>query len=596
MVVSPDENDSSQSVVELFIDGESVATRTADKTQLIGDGVELQVWAGNEWRGSYGTGTTYLIKDLIYNGNIRQVFKGCTTACFEQQTCEDVARGLSKEDRCADSGELVEGMCGCPDGHVLDEGVCVSESSCGCINEAAEYAAVGSKQIVGPEECTCTEGGEYECVALGCPCDKFDEECIDFVCEAPRNFDAAEEGYVGKFIPPQEFEISFEWLCEESLTTTKYVQGPHIIDIETPRSVLSENPSDMLPGIEDEGKQKKKTNRNGSARSGRISPYWFAYIANQSGSAVLVHTNGGSSWVTHWLGAGRGPQCIPGFNEMKLTQVFDSETNTYIMKTFLNNIEIGNLDIPFDQYFQVESELAVYIGSPWSHRLYAGMLGQIRNFYMRDLSKQCFIGETPEISGGRVALKDIDLEKSFRVSMELDCNETISLSTYGTVWDIRDKDIPRSEGPSSNPAILDDEESRFTSPYDGKAYTLINRYPSSTFIILFDGPGATHTDHGNFDMRYSPLTYNWGVQVMRYWLNDCPGDGWTRFEFEHKFDVDTGLWTDMWTIDGVPAVSSSYSPESWTQGNNFKLGLSNGPETEAEVNVRNFCYQGLNYV
>ena len=95
-------------------------------------------------------------------------------------------------------------------------------------------------------------------------------------------------------------------------------------------------------------------------------------------------------------------------------------------------------------------------------------------------------------------------------------------------------------------------------------------------------------------MQGGPFTFDWaGVQVMRYWLNDCPGDGWTRFEFEHKFDVETGLWTDMWTIDGVPAVSSSYSPESWTQGNNFKLGLSNGPETEVEVNVRNFCYQGL---
>ncbi|CBY10832.1 unnamed protein product [Oikopleura dioica] len=524
-----------------------------------------------------------------------QVFKGCTTTCFEQQTCEDVARGLSKEDRCADSGELVEGMCGCPDGHVLDEGVCLSENSCGCINEAGEYAAVGSKQIVGPEECTCTAGGEYECVALGCPCDKFDEECIDFVCAAPRNFDDGEEGYVGKFIPPQQFEISYEWLCEESLTTTKQVHGPHIVDIESVRSTLSENPSDMLLGIEDEGKQKKKTNRNESARSGRISPYWFAYGAN-TGYAVLGHTNGGFTspyWVQHFLGAGRGPQCIPGFNEMKLTQVFDSETNTYIMKTFLNNIEIGNLDIPFDQYFQVESQMAVYIGSPWSHSPYAGMLGQIRNFYMRDLSKQCFIGETPEISGGRVALKDIDLEKSFRVSMELDCNEAISSSNDGTVWDIRDKDVPRSEGPSSNPAILDDEESRFILSSEGKGYTQIFRSIRFTFIMLFDGPGATHTDHGNFDMYHRPLTFNWGVQVMRYWLNDCPGDGWTRFEFEHKFDVDTGLWTDMWTIDGVPAVSSTYSPESWTQGNNFKLGLSNGPDTEAEVNVRNFCYQGL---
>ena len=76
-------------------------------------------------------------------------------------------------------------MCGCPDGHVLDEGVCVPENSCGCINIAGAYAAVGSQQHVGSEECTCNEGGEYECVDLGCPCDAFDEECMDFVCAEP---------------------------------------------------------------------------------------------------------------------------------------------------------------------------------------------------------------------------------------------------------------------------------------------------------------------------------------------------------------------------------------------------------------------------
>ena len=42
-------------------------------------------------------------------------------------------------------------------------------------------------------------------------------------------------------------------------------------------------------------------------------------------------------------------------------------------------------------------------------------------------------------------------------------------------------------------------------------------------------------------MHRRPLTYNWGVQVMRYRLNDCPGDGWTTFEFEHKFDVETAV-------------------------------------------------------
>lgn len=212
-----------------------------------------------------------------------------------------------------------------------------------------------------------------------------------------------------------------------------------------------------------------------------------------------------------------------------------------------------------------------------------------------DLSKQCFIGETPEVSGGRVALKDIDLEKSFRVSVELDCNdETIDDVNYGTIWDIRYRDGLRFQGPSSDPAILDEDKSRFDHPNHGKAFAQIYRSSSFTFIILFDGPGARHTNHGNFGMAQGPFPYDWaGVRVMRYWLSGCPGDERTTFDFEHKFDGETGWWTDTWTIDGVPAVSSSYHPGSWTQGNNFKLGLSNGPESEAEVNVRNFCYEEL---
>jgi len=594
--VSPFEEDSTKSVVELFIDGVSYAREVTDKTQLIGDDVELQVWAGNE-RGRYGTGTTYLIKDLIYKKKIPKVFKGCTTLCYEEQTCEDVARGLSKEDRCADSGEQVEGMCGCPDGYVLDQGGCVPATSCGCINEAGEYAAVGSEEYVGNDECTCLAGGEYECVPMECPCEAFNEECIDFVCGAPRNFDDGEEGYVGKFIPPNEFEISFEWLCEESLTTTKYVQGPRIMDIETVRSPMAD-PDEILPGTTHQENKKKKRTR--TARSGRISHEWFVYVANSVGSAVLAHTNGGFShpyWVQHWLGAGRGPQCIPGFNNMKLTQVFNSDTNNYIMKTFLNNIEIGNLEIPFDQYFQINTEMAVYLGSPWSDRRHSGMLGQIRNFYMRNLSKECFIGETPEVSGGRVGLKEIDLQKSFKVHLELDCNEPVDGTNFGDIMDIRDLEGARAEGSPIDPALFtdvnSDEGNRMFNT--DRPFTYLYRYSSFTFVILYDGPGATLTDYENFNHYRSPITYTFGgnIPTMGYYVDGCPGDGWTSFEFEHRFNDETGLWTDMWKIGGVPYVSSSYSPESWTHGNDFYLGLANAASNEGNVHVRNFCYQNL---
>lgn len=370
-------------------------------------------------------------------------------------------------------------MCGCPDGQVLNEGVCVPETSCGCINEAGEYAAVGSSEIVGNDECTCLAGGEYECVPLGCPCDAFDEECIDFVCAAPRNHDNGEEGYVGSFIPPQEFEISFEWLCEESLTTTKYVQGPHIMELEAVRSPLVD-PDEILPGTTDQENKKKKRAR--SSRSGRITEYWYTYVANSVGSAVLVHTSGGSSWVQHWLGAGRGPQCIPGFNNMKLTQVFNSETNTYIMKTFLNNIEIGNLEIPFDQYIQINTEMGVYVGSPWSDGRYAGMLGQIRNFYMRNLSRECFIGDTPEVSGGRVGLKEIDLQKSFKVSLELDCDETVT--QRGTIMDIRDLEGARAEGSDFDMALSVDVDSDESNRLSGLALPLTVIYRSTGFTFF----------------------------------------------------------------------------------------------------------------
>jgi hypothetical protein len=77
---------------------------------------------------------------------------------------------------------------------------------------------------------------------------------------------------------------------------------------------------------------------------------------------------------------------------------------------------------------------------------------------------------------------------------------------------------------------------------------------------------------------------------MNYPLRGCPGDSWTLFEFKHNFDGETGLWTDMWTIDGVPLASTTYSLDSWTHERNFHLGMSTSDVFEAKLNIRNFCY------
>ena len=113
-------------------------------------------------------------------------------------------------------------------------------------------------------------------------------------------------------------------------------------------------------------------------------------------------------------------------------------------------------------------------------------------------------------------------------------------------------------------------------------------------LIRFNGPGATLTNYENFALYRSsaPYTFGGSIPTMRYWLEDCPGKGWTVFEFEHRFDDETGLWKDMWKFDGVTFASTSYSPDSWTHGNNFHLSLSNGAD-RGRVNVRNFCYQKL---
>jgi len=218
------------------------------------------------------------------------------------------------------------------------------------------------------------------------------------------------------------------------------------------------------------------------------------------------------------------------------------------------------------------------------------------NFERRKFCEpECFIGDTPEVSGGRPSVKDIDLEKSFKVSIEQNCDETITNENYGTIFDISEKETSRSQASDFDLLSFLGEKPKLTNGDGIKWLTQLYRRRHWTYVSLFDGPGAIVTDHGNFEnLSGYPYTSNVaGMSVLNVLIN-CPGDGWTLFEFEHKFDKETGLWTDMWLFGGIPAVSSSYSPENWTHGNNFHLAQASGSSgTEASVNVRNFCYQEL---
>ena len=111
--------------------------------------------------------------------------------------------------------------------------------------------------------------------------------------------------------------------------------------------------------------------------------------------------------------------------------------------------------------------------------------------------------------------------------------------------------------------------------------------------LRYDAPGATHVFYENFELYRSIFSSNYGMRQRNYYLRGCPGDSWTSFEFKHNFDAETGLWTDMWTIDGVPWASSTYSLDTWTHERNFHLGMSTSDFTEAKTNIRNFCYSSI---
>merc|ERR1712176_494358 len=118
----------------------------------------------------------------------------------------------------------------------------------------------------------------------------------------------------------------------------------------------------------------------------------------------------------------------------------------------------------------------------------------VRNFCYEEL-RECFIGGTPEVSGGRVGLENIDLEKSFKVSIRIDCDEVITNQNYGTVWDIRDKEESRSGGSSFDPfkkRKKSKENSRMSTA--AKPFTQVYRHAEFTGISIFNGPGTTLTN------------------------------------------------------------------------------------------------------
>lgn len=64
----------SNRIAQLFINGEVVAEDNESNygmSKLVGDGVDLQVWAGREW-GIRGTASPYLIKNLMYTPGFQE--------------------------------------------------------------------------------------------------------------------------------------------------------------------------------------------------------------------------------------------------------------------------------------------------------------------------------------------------------------------------------------------------------------------------------------------------------------------------------------------------------------------------------------------
>ena len=102
--------------------------------------------------------------------------------------------------------------------------------------------------------------------------------------------------------------------------------------------------------------------------------------------------------------------------------------------------------------------------------------------------EECFIGKTPEQSGGRPSLKDIDIEKSFKIRFDLDCNDVSINENGGTVVDITLKEETRKTGSfkygaSSIDEILVNSSSNVTSRIYSNDRTFTQLYTRPNWIF-----------------------------------------------------------------------------------------------------------------
>ncbi|CBY12026.1 unnamed protein product [Oikopleura dioica] len=287
-----------------------------------------------------------------------QVFKGCGNTCHEEQTCEDHARGNSREDRCAGSTfSTIEAMCGCPEGHVLEGDTCVPESSCGCLTDSDVYVEFGSEILTDSEICTCGAEGELTCEALTCPCDVY-SSCVDLVCAGPRDFVGGPEGIVGTFQVTRNYEFGYEFTCDYpdsdgGFSAGEHI-GPHIFDGDMSRM------KEIFKGV---------STANEERMSRKMARVWW-------NAGNMCEKEGGLYTVDFLTNA-----CVPGFNSIRITQEHNAETDAVTKQFFFNGVLRNTRSYA--------SSRNMYIGELTAFLVFFGEEfgpppGQIRNFYFRD--------------------------------------------------------------------------------------------------------------------------------------------------------------------------------------------------------------------